>query len=237
MIIEELGMIVNGDLPFGAPNYISINPITKAKDPMHRLHYEKNESGEYEPYKNFVLTYTIVNDVGEPESTNILSCADDLIRYFGLLDSRATAIMDYLTETLHTEIPFKAYNDGFRDDEGSHPLLYFKCMLHSIIDESEVDENGKPAGIDMESDTVKKVNEMIVNDVYARNTLAKFANMLEQGFNEAHYDTKAAEIAELIRSARVLDASGHFAPLTLIGVDNLLNAAKGRVLVRSLPEK
>ena len=220
--IEHSEPIENGSIPFGNGT-LQIRRITAV------FGDEPNENGERslvydeagELSNNFVVCW-----VGNEGSLYPLGSAKSFSTVFGMLAARSTAISEYMQYTLSSEIPMVPVAIPGEMEYGN------AIILSNLLDATR-DAHGSdsPEYKEMATDDVRL---LVSRDVYARNVLAKLAQMIEKGYNEAHYESAADKIACIIKSARYLTSSGEISGLNLTAIDNLWNLVQQRIRIASV---
>lgn len=221
--IETTEPIENGSIPFGNGS-LQIRKITSvvgdAPDESGERSLVYDEAGELS--NNFVLCW-VGNTDGALYS---LGSAKSFINVFGMLAERATAISEYMMHKLPSEIPMVPVATPGEVEYGN------AIILSNILDATR-DAHGSdsPEYKEMATDDIRL---LVSRDVYARNVLAKLAQMIEKGYNEAHYESAADKIADIIKSARYLTSSGEVSGLNLTAIDNLWGLVQQKIKIASI---
>ena len=208
-------MIDNGSLPFGH-GLLQIRLIESADGDV------RDDDGSiltYAPDGTLTRNYILVYVTDDEEKITPITNSSDLQKIFGILEKRADAIIDYISDKMSSELPMlPAFDD-------SKTFLVFSNLSDVYLDVYGADSE------EYKSIVKQGYDKLSEQHVPARNLLAKFANMLEKGFNEAHYETVADRIVEEIGKARFLTSSGEIHKLNISALEHMFEMIKQKIYI------
>ena len=171
---------------------------------------------------NFVLAWTSLNGNG---TSNIFGTASSFIKVFGLLPERAAAIEDYITHKLHNEIPIMSTKAWDFDDPD---VITFSNLVDIYRDIYGEDSE------EFKSRWTPEIQELIGKNVYIRNVLAKLAQMIRTGFNEAYHENVADSIVKLIQASKHIRSDETISGPTMSSVEDLFRIVRDKLAIQPL---
>lgn len=171
---------------------------------------------------NFVLAWTSLGGNGV---SNMFGSASSLVKVFGLLPERAAAIEDYITNKLHNEIPIMSTKVGEFDDLD---VITFSNLVDIYRDIYGEDSE------EFKSRWTPEIQELVEKNVYIRNVLAKIAQMIRTGFNEAYHENVADSIVDLIRASKHIRSDETISGPTMSSVEDLFRIVRDKLAIQPL---